>query len=177
MPAGDGTETLRFLSGITPDGWITFGHTLTCLADRVVLLEDDTGLAARQILSAVRDAARAHGCAVVVCCNPMAPEEPEAVILPHRREAFALTDRFRRFDFLPERVVHTQRFSDPRLRAAVRRRIRARLNTAAELLDETAEVLQQARAYHDVLESYYVAAMDFEKLNALGDALVEEWVR
>lgn len=173
---GDGAEYPRFLSGITPEGWIVFDHTLPLYAERIALISDDVGIAAPVILAAIRDAALAHGCTVIACYSPMYPDELEAVILPERREAFAMTNRFLRYGFIPERTIHTRRFSDPLRRTQVRSEIRARLKAVGELLDEVADTLQQARVLHDQLEAFYIAAMDYEKLEARSTAMIETWL-
>ncbi|MBQ9083099.1 MAG: hypothetical protein IJY28_06340 [Clostridia bacterium] len=165
----------RFLSGITPDGWITFGHTLTACARHIVLIADDTGLAAPEILSALRDSAAAHGETVICCGDPLRPETPDALLLPQRQEAFALTDRFRRFAFAPDRTVHTRRFFDPVRRAEVRSTVRQRQKEAAALLNEAVRALAEARALHDRLEAYYMAATDYHKLNEKSNALLQVW--
>ncbi len=165
----------RFLSGITPDGWMTFGHTLTACARDIVLIEDDTGLAAPEMLSALRDSAAAHGETVICCGDPLRPDVPDAILLPGRQTAFALTDRFRRFAFAPTRTIHTRRFFDPVRRAEVRPTVRRRQKEAAALLNEAVRALAEARALHDRLEAYYMAATDYRKLNEKSAALLQAW--
>jgi hypothetical protein len=166
----------RFLSGITPDGWVTFGHTLTICARRVVQIEDDTGAVAGVILTAIRDAAAAHGEPVICCGDPLRPDEPDAVLLPRRQEAFARTDRFRRFDVVPERTIHARRFYDPSARSAVRTRLRPAQKQAAALIQAAVGELALARNLHDRLEAYYMAATDYGKLNAKSEQLLAEWM-
>lgn len=175
-PRPGGHISHRFLSGITPDGWITFGRTLTACAKRVVLIEDDTGLAAGAILSAIRDSAAAHGAPVICCGDPLHPDEPDAVLLPGRQEAFALTDQFRRFDFIPERIIHARRFYDPVMRRDVRPRLRPAQKQAAALIQSAVSELSLARNLHDRLEAYYMAATDYGKLNEKSEKLLTEWM-
>lgn len=176
LPRAEGSEEVRFLSGITPSGWITFAHTLPCCARRIALIDDDTGAAAPAMLARIRREALARGCRVISCASPLRPDALDAVILPDRGEAFAVSGGLLHYPFTPERTIHVRRFFNAERLSACRGEIRFRRKTALALLEDVYDELAQALALHDRLEQHYMAAMDFAALDEAADALLQNFL-
>lgn len=162
-----GRETVRFLSGITPKGLLFFRDTIGSCCDRVVILSDEYGACAHQILEAARQTALEAGWDVVTCPSPFAPEERlEHVLIPGLSLGFCTENRCLKLD-RDDRRIHARRFTD--LPALRRRKQRLTFNrrAAKELLQGASELLAEAKAVHDEMEKYYVEAMDFAKVNEM----------
>ena len=44
----------------------------------------------------------------------------------------------------------------------------------SNLSDEAADSMKKAKEIHDILEEYYISAVDFDKINKLTDKLIKE---
>lgn len=172
--AGDGREIVRFLSGITPRGLVFFRETLETYCEHLVILSDDYGAASGAILEAVRTAALAAGWDIIACPCPFAPEERlEHVLIPELSLGFTTESRFLKLK-RDDRRIHARRFTDlPALRLK-KQRLTFNRRAARELLQGAAELLAEAKTVHDALEKYYIAAMDFDKVNKMTDTVLAE---
>jgi hypothetical protein len=65
------------------------------------------------------------------------------------------------------RYVNSQRFSDQQKMKAGKHRITFNRKAAAQMLEQAAGLLSEAKALHDELETYYIAATDFGKTDTL----------
>lgn len=169
-----GRETVRFLSGITPKGLIYFKDTLSLYCDQLVVLSDDYGASANAILETVRLAALEAGWDIIVCPCPFAPEERvDHILIPALGLGFCTENRYLKLD-RDDRRIHARRFTD--LAALRRRKQRLTFNrrAARELLQGAAELLAEAKAAHDELEKFYIDAMDFDKVNAMAQKVLDE---
>ena len=63
-------------------------------------------------------------------------------------------------------AVRCTRFVDRENLAGYRARLRFNERAAAELLEQAADLMAQAKACHDELETYYRAAVDFDRVDA-----------
>ena len=138
LPEGaSASEELRLLSAITPKGPVFYRGTVQALADRYVVFHDDYGAVSRLLLELIRAEALARGYHIITC----------PVQLPGVQ------------------AVRCTRFVDRENLAGYRARLRFNERAAAELLEQAADLMAQAKACHDELETYYRAAVDFGKVD------------
>ena len=151
LPEGaSASEELRLLSAITPKGPVFYRGTVQALADRYVVFHDDYGAVSRLLLELIRAEALARGYHIITCPCAMHPDDKiDHLFIPALRLAF-LTDT---------------RFVDRENLAGYRARLRFNERAAAELLEQAADLMAQAKACHDELETYYRAAVDFGKVD------------
>lgn len=169
-------ETQRFLSGITPDGLLSFDPTLSFYAEKILLIDDEYGPASTLLLEDLRQIALRSGYPVIVCPCPLFPEEKlDALICPELSLAFAVANRFhRRESVTPMRVLHLRRFLDLHRLSADSARLRLDRKNAHSLISEATGALAEARSLHDELERIYISAMDFSKLDRFTGQLITE---
>lgn len=171
---GRGRETTVFLSALTPKGHLVFSETPGLLCDRVVALEDEYGAASRLILSTLRMAALEAGYDIFTGMCPLAPEEKvEHLLIPELRLGFVTRNRWLALPST-ERIVHARRFMDVAALHQKRQRLAFNRRAVNELIAGTCQTLSQAKAIHDQLEALYAPAMDYEKLDAIGQTVLAE---
>lgn len=167
-------EASRYLSGITPDGLIYYENTLSFYAEEVQLIRDEYGAVARLLLGYLRDAALHAGQTVITCWCPMFPyEKIDALILPELSLAFACCNSWHEVDAKGRRSIHARRFLDADALARHRQRLHFTRKAARELVSESVKALADAKKTHDILESAYMQAMDYEKATHMGDAVIK----
>ncbi len=162
------TEWVRFLSGITPKGYVFFAETLENAADTVIVLKDEYGAAASIILSAVRDYALYKSHEIITVKNPILPSDiTDAVIIPDLRLAF-VREEFGAIK-TDTKKHNAHRFYNAERLSRAKEKMKFNKKAYFTLLDAAAQTLSRAKAVHDELEKYYIDAMDYDSLNKFFD--------
>lgn len=170
-------ENVRFLTAVTNKGVTSFYETAKQLCERIYLISDDYGAVSRLMLNNVRAAALAAGYDVISCYCPLSPyEKLEQLFVPQLSLGFMTSNRFHDFTDVidPYRIVNSQRFSDQSKLKANKRRITFNRRAAAQMIEQAASLLSEAKRLHDELETYYIAATDFEKTDAATEKIIEK---
>lgn len=177
LNAAPGRERVRFLSAVTNKGVTTFVETAKQLCDRVYLISDDYGAVSRIILNAARSAALAAGYDVISCYCPLSPyEKLEQLFIPKLSLGFITSNRFHDFgeSVDPYRIINSQRFTDQQKLKPTKKRIAFNRKAAAQMVEQAAGLLGEAKKIHDELEEYYIAATDFSKADMLCEKVLDK---
>ena len=166
----EGTIHPRFLSSISPQGYITNKDTVYTMADRVYVLKDPCGIGS-VFLGAVIETAYGYGHELYVCYDPLCPDVPVHVILPNEGIAFVTDNHFATFEPQNAYRIHLNRFLNADNGMIARRKTAEGLIHAC--IREALQTLKQEKEFHDDLEEYYVEAMDFRRLNAQTARLIK----
>lgn len=155
--AGPGRLCLRFLEGITPEGYLCFGDTVREHAQTLIGLRDRFGLG-QGLLEALRDGALERGHRVYACMDPLEPHRLRHLLLPDCSLAFVTEDG------LSGLKGHRSLRPEALLSAEGLRQARAHLRllekVEGELLEEAVEHLAAAHALHDRMEDLYRPHVD-----------------
>ena len=168
------SEELRLLSAITPKGLVFYHGTLQALADRSIVFRDDYGAISRLLLELIRAEALARGYQIITCPCAMHPDDKiDHILIPELKLAFLTDNRWHPVQLPGVQAVRCSRFLDRENLAGYRARLRFNERAAAELLEQASALMAQAKSCHDELETYYRAAVDFDKV----DAAAKECIR
>lgn len=158
-------EAVRFLGGITPDGFVAFPSTIT---QNLIIISDEHFAASSYILSIIRQAALSNGYDIITLKNPFFPELIDHLIIPELNLAIVSENKFIKFES-EKRRIHARRFYDSKPLHQSKNRIKFNKRLSEELLSSAYFTLSEAKKVHDELEKHYINAMDFEKLNNFTD--------
>ena len=151
----------RFVTAICARGTV---HLPTAEQCGTCVYVTDGGRAAL-FFDAMLDAVNERGLSYTRYASPLRPTETEGIYLP-ACDTVWFTDRYgRAADNADTRPLNTARFLDPSVTAARRTAIRFAAKCGEALLDGAASSLSEASRVHDMLESHYTAAMDFDAMN------------
>lgn len=165
----------RFLSAVTPEGVSVFYDTAETLAERKIILHDDTSLSSGIITEALCDAAIQSGYDVIKCLCPLSPDnKADHIIIPELSLGIFTSNRHHTFVGEDVKSVQCSRFlikSEMRLH---KNRLSFTKKAYNEMINEALIRLKEAKAIHDELEKYYISAMDFEALGEFSEELIGE---
>lgn len=160
-----GREWIRFIGGITPKGIVSFTDTIEAEVNEKIVLSDTYGSASNIIIEKIREYALKNGYEIVTLKNPFLPSVmTDHIIIPELNIAVVTENEYNGFDS-KERRIHARRFVSYSQLHLSRERIKFNKKVVNELLGTACNTLSNAKAVHDELESYYIKAMDFDKLN------------
>lgn len=169
-----GRESRRFLSAITPEGEMVFYSTLKALCPRLYVIEDEYGAAGPLLLDELRRHALQNGWDIISCACPLSPADKlEHLLVPARGVGFTLSNPWHKVDFPAFRRVYAARFTNEEALHTKRQRLAFNRRAARELLGEAVETAKEAKAVHDEMERFSVAAMDFTAVDALRKKITE----
>lgn len=158
-------ETVRFLGGITPKGFVSYPKTIT---QNKIIINDEFFAVSSFVLNIIRQNAITNGYDIITLKSPFFPELIDHIIIPELNLAVVTENRFVHFES-DNRRIHARRFYDMRLLHQSKNRIKFNKRLADELLQSAYFTLAEAKKVHDELEKHYINAMNFEKLNEFTD--------
>lgn len=171
------THQLRFISSVTPDGYITLKGTLNSLSENTVIIQDHYGTVGTFILKQLKQNARQSGYSTIACLSPFSPEKKlEAFIIPGLKTAFVVHSpalapgAFKKCQ--NHKKIHAERFMDTIGMNEHKNIIKFHKKICAELLHESVEALNSARHIHDDIEKIYSQNMNYDKINEIADKLI-----
>ena len=164
-------EMIRFLSGITPKGIVSFAGTVTAQCTELVIIEDNYGYASDKIMNILRERALESGYNIITVKNAFLPGLTDHIIIPELSLAFVRENEYQHFES-DTRRIHARRFTNNTLLHRSREKIKFNRKASRELLRSAAGVLRQAKREHDLLEEYYINSMDFQALTKFAEKFV-----
>lgn len=161
----NGKVFLRFLSGITPKGFVTFKDTVYTLCSEVFVIRDKYGVGA-PAFELLRNEAVSRGFDVYEFRSPLEPDRIVHIAVPERDIAFVTSDKFTQFESQNSKAVNLMRFISEDIDLEAKYCVSA-AKIMKICMEEAFESLRCAKAIHDDLEEIYISAMDFAGLDRL----------
>ncbi|MCL2088214.1 MAG: hypothetical protein FWH14_01895 [Oscillospiraceae bacterium] len=167
-------EHKRFLSAVTSAGLVLYSNTINQLCDKIYLIRDDYGASSNLILTAIRSYALESGYDIYTCYCPLGPyDRIEHLLIPALGLGIVSENRFSCPIVEPTRVINFTRFTDTESLGTKKKRLNFNRKSAAQLIEEAVNTAKKANRIHDCLESHYIKAMDFGKLDIIAERVVE----
>ena len=169
--SGSGKISERQLSAVTMDGFKTYSKTLFDRS-RVCLFNDDCFAASAVLFDELAALASSKGYDVILCVSQLLGSDvTEHLIIPELDTAFVSLNKLGDIE-RTGRAVNLTKYYDPELMTLKAPRLKLNRTAARTLMDEAAKTLALAKAAHDDIEKYYIAAMDFAKLDKSASKLI-----
>ncbi len=160
-----GKLSYRQITSITPNGVLTHENVFEGM--NVFKIEDDFCAVSDKILKALARYAVEAGYNVIVSTSVFhSCDTYEHIVIPELNTAFATGE------IDASARINALRFYDRLALREKRKRMAFDRGVAAELIAASVAALKKAKEIHDELESYYINAMDFDKVSAVGDNLI-----
>lgn len=157
-------EWVRFLGGTTPKGVICFSETALEECENTVIIKDEYGFVSNTILEIIRNKALDQGYEIITVKNPFLPSVlTDGIIIPALSLCFVREYEFAHYK-TDCRRIHARRFMNASGVAQNKLRLKFNKKAYREFLASASQTLAQAKNSHDILEKYYIKAMDFESL-------------
>lgn len=170
-----GRSVQRFLGGITWKGVLREYGTVENQCDKVYELSDSYGLA-HTMLTCLAAGAMAAGHDVVACPDPLFPDRMAHLLIPSLSLAFVSTTPELSWPHRPYRRIRLDAMADPEILRRSRARLRFSRKVAAALMEEAVDSLAQAKAMHDRLEAVYNPHVDFQRVAARAEGIIQSFL-
>ena len=168
-----GSEKKRLLDAITPQGYIFLSQTAAEGCGTAVIFQEDYACASLLLIDELRRYALGNGLDVISSPSITGDTGTRHLIIPSLSLGFFTSDFLCPAELEKAKTVAARRFYAPDTFARHRVRLNFSKKACGEMLSEAVAALDEAKAVHTDLESLYVSAMDFDKLNAFEKFLEE----
>ena len=173
--SGTGSDRLRYLTGITPKKIVGFWENIENNYEKIYIIEDEFGVVSKKFMSEIRNACHVKKLDIITCLCPMSVEDKvDHILIPSLSLAFVTRNSWHNVPFKGTKTIHARRFTDEDVLRQNRQRFGFNRKASRELMKEAIALLAEAKAAHDVLESFYTPYMDFVAIQKRADALAKE---
>ena len=157
-------EWVGFIGGISPKGFISFPETIENSCEKLIIIKDKYLACSNIIMEEIRKSALENGHEILTLKNPFLPSLiTDHIVIPKLSLAFVTESDFIKFNSETRRI-HARRFEISKQLHQSKERLKFNKKATTYLLDSACSTLTEAKAVHDILESHYINAMNFEKL-------------
>ncbi|MBQ8210044.1 MAG: hypothetical protein IJZ35_05635 [Clostridia bacterium] len=169
--AGESVQKTRFLSALTPIGININYDTFKNDCDKIIKIKDSHNISHIIIKSILKDFDRS----IIKYNCPLEPEsKTEHIIFTDIKLGIFTSNIYHPMKEKTYKTVSTDRFIDKDILNEHKSTIAFLNKTKSEMINEAILSLQTAKASHDILESYYIEAMDFDKVNNIKEKTINE---
>ncbi|WP_455538077.1 PRK06851 family protein [Terrisporobacter sp.] len=157
-----------FGTAITPIGHIDYGDSLLQDAKKVYYLDGKIGYGKTTFLKRVYDKAVQKGLSVEVFHYPLIPDKIESIMITDLGVAITASSLFKDKD-----IIDLGNFLDNEKISKYKEKLVMDEKILDEMINYAISNLKKAKLNHDIIESYYIPNMNFEKADELKEKLVD----
>lgn len=169
--AKKGMERKRLLSAVSVGKTVFFDDTLQSLCPKLYVIKDEWGAASTTLMEALHQYALSKKLEVITCyCSIESPEKIDHLLFPSIQTGVTTSNSFHATESAGIPIENLM-FDIPEADAAI---LTGNLSTSQNLIHTACSHIEKAKALHDELEAFYVSSMDFTKLDAVREKLLEE---
>ena len=163
----DGNEQIRNIATFGADGLV---ETLSYqnISEKIWVVEDHL-FSGHLYLKELENLARNHNQNFMKSTSPVLPDYPNALYFSDSKSCFILGKRDYDFE-IPGKEYHyinMKRFLNAEKVKENKQKNKFGLKCMAMLLEGASDAFREAKSIHKELESYYISAMDFEKMKEI----------
>ena len=168
------SEKLRFISSVTPDGYVFLEKTLPQLCNKIYIIDDKYSIIGSFILEFLREHALDLNHEILTCPSPFAPEKHlqalfvkdlKIGIVVQNKNLFQLSMSNPGIEY---KKINAQRFNQ---KNNFKNLINFNTKIQKEFLKEAVYNLTLARNVHDKIEALYSNAMNYTQVNKITQKL------
>ena len=161
-----------FLNAVTSKGVVDYGDTIDLWCEKKVVIEDKYLAATGEIMRIIKAKAQSAGYDVISLNDPLYPDICRHVIIPELSLGFFTESRELKFE-TDARRIHARRFYDTHTLSGIKNRMRFNNKVYDELIKCAVLNLKKAKQIHDIIEEYYIEAMDFGGAKVITEKLLK----
>ncbi len=166
-------EEKRFISAITPKGYVSFTDIFSDTETKTLIIEDEYGISAKA-LEIIKYRAVKCGHKIITCYSPINPNLLEHLIIPTAKLNICTSNSLHTIKPEPYCRINISRFFAADAQKAHKEKINFLLRARDEIINEAVKLLKLCHKRHDELEEIYKTAVDFESLTKFTDALIKQ---
>lgn len=168
---GNVITKLRFLSALSPTGISINYDTFINNCDTGIILKDNYNIS-HFIINEVAEKYNYNSIKYICPMNPLT--KIDHIIYPDIKFGIFTSNKYHNLLSKNYKTISTDRFIDFDKINKHKKSIKFLMKSKNEMINEAISSLKTAKSTHDLLESYYIEAMNFNKINIIKENLIKE---
>ncbi|WP_392486102.1 PRK06851 family protein [Haloimpatiens sp. FM7315] len=170
-----GKERHLFATAFTPKGIVTYINNLCENCQKVYVLNGEPGTLKSDILEYLKNEAIKRGHLVEILHKPLIPKEIEHIIIPDLSTAIITSNEINQKQFKGKQI-NMNEFQKETILCNNSKKIMEEKEYFHMILNKGLEIISTAKKLHDELETYYIPAMDFKKLDEVYAKVLDKFL-
>lgn len=162
-----------FASAFTPKGVVSFIDTILFEDYEIINLIGGPGTGKTEVMTNLMEEALLEGIDVEVFHDPLIPQRIEHIIFPSLKLAVLTSNEITQKQFNGTHI-NMEALLEKKIQIKNQTEIDICKQLFYELLDCAFNILKCAKQLHDQLETYYIPNMDFTKLDAMKEEIIQK---
>lgn len=168
-----GEERHLFGTAFTPNEIVSYIPNIIEGISNQYVLDGDIGSGKTFLLSEIAKYAKEHGYSVEYYHTPLIKEKLEAIVIPGLDTCIVSKNVINKLNISGVIYDMTCNYTSP-IPENTKKEIQYNYALMMGLINKGLSLIDLAHAEHDVLETYYIGAMDFSKADAICDAVIKK---
>lgn len=173
-------ERHLFASAVTPEGVVNHYDSIFSKCSEFYLLKGSPGTGKSKLIGTVCQALHTRGLEMEVFRCPIDPEKIDAIVIPEKSAAVIKVTDFQPFNLSSHRILHREELSlnhfYPSRDQWTENLLKEFGSNFNNLLKKAVSCLERAKRLHKEREAYYMAAMDFSRVDETADKILNKFL-
>lgn len=170
LPPKNQKDKIRLLSAVTPMGVTVNYDTFINGCKKIIIIKDNYNISQYITASLIKD----KNANLIKYNCPLSPKtKTEHIIFTDVKIGVFTSNNFHSINSEIYKTISTERFIDKNMLINHKTALAFLNKSKKEMIDEAVKSLQIAKSAHDILESYYIEAMDYNKVNDIKEKLIK----
>ncbi|MGL6174117.1 MAG: hypothetical protein ACRC1P_05860 [Cellulosilyticaceae bacterium] len=169
-----GVDRHLFSSAITPEGFLDYLHTIIGKTRNIYFIKETLGCNSKQLMNQIKERTISLGYNLECYHSPIDTDKIEDIIIPELDIAITCSNYFHKAKVFPTNIYDFSTcLSQPMLKELQTELDRDK-KLMLDLFDKGIALISTAHKLHDVLETYYISAINFSGVDTIFDSTIEE---
>lgn len=169
-----GKDRHLFATGITPQGIVTYIESLTNGYENVYVINGGPGFGKSETLKYILEESLKRGLYVEVFHDPFISERIEHLFIPELSTAIVTSNEINKKQ-IKGNEIYMEELCNTKYLNSVSNEIEYNKTLFYSMVEKALSILKNNKALHDDLEKFYIQNMYFNKLDSLGNELVDKF--
>lgn len=169
-----GYDRHLFSSSITPEGFLDYLHTIIGKTRNVYLIKETLGCNTKNLMNQIKQKAVNLGYDIECYHSPIDTDKIEDIIIPELDIAVTCSNHFHKAKVFPTNIYDFTPCVSPTILKDIQNDLERDKKLMLDLFDKGISNISAAHKLHDVLEAYYISAINFSGLDTIFYSLITE---
>ncbi len=165
-----GKTKTRLLSAVTPQGVIVYDKAFIESCEKLITIKDNYNVSQHIIAALIKD----KNANIIKFNCPLSPKtKTEHIIFTDSGLGIFTSNNYHSINTKTYKTISSDRFLNKEIIGKHKSTLAFLIESKKEMIDEAIVSLQLAKSSHDILERYYIEAMDFDKVENIKENLIK----
>lgn len=169
-----GYDRHLFSSAITPEGFLDYLHTIIGKTKNIYFLKETLGCNSKKLMHQIKDQALALGYRIECYHSPIDTDKIEDILIQDLDIAITASNHFHKAKVFPTHIYDFTNCLNASLLKEIQNDLDRDKKLMIELFDKGISTIALAHKMHDILEAYYICAIDFSSIDTIFEEVTKE---